>query len=672
MQYLLTALLDLIVGILSISKKKNPSARALAYVSFSLFFWQIELYLLVTIKNLEILSPLFHLTRWGVFFSGPLFALLAWRMLGSRSKVFLHWVVIPSLTAAVLLSITNFFFLPSMLEPSAGGYLPAPDLISFGYNAIFAWASIGSLAVTVFHLKYSSRREQKRIKWMAISLVVAFGGGVLALTSSRSDTYLQSYIGPLTHVVYSALVFYAVVEHNLMDFRFAFSVGLARSILLGLVVWLYFLVDSFSSYFGGVGGSAFAMLAFVLVMIEVYPRALKWIVPQAKRWLASSRYDLDKVKVDMVDTWNNSVSVESFRKSMDYLLLELVQVKDYRLLMILEHGRGHISGEMTSFERLEGISSDDLLVEYCRNQEGIVLSDETPRDIAEEMERRNACLCLKVRQGTKIVAILVIDNPQDYQDYRYEDIRLFEWMAVELAPVLSRLLRIDEMNDELGEAKKTLSLLNVMNHYHHDIKAPLAIIDGVLSSDIYDEEKKVRIVLEQVNRSNRLITTMSSILHGKRERKTGPISLKMVLQDALYLFDKGVDGLTFDCEGDPAVIGDAEDLKIMFVNLIKNATEARQEGSDVELVVRVWATDKVACIKFSDNGIGMDESRLARMWTSASTTKVGGTGIGLQAVKRIADEHRAAVNVSSVLGEGTTFMFEFPLVSATNDINLTS
>ncbi len=48
----------------------------------------------------------------------------------------------------------------------------------------------------------------------------------------------------------------------------------------------------------------------------------------------------------------------------------------------------------------------------------------------------------------------------------------------------------EEILEVLGKAQKTNSLIELMYQYHHDIKAPLSIIDGVVSNDLYDRDKK--------------------------------------------------------------------------------------------------------------------------------------------------------------------------------------
>lgn len=198
-----------------------------------------------------------------------------------------------------------------------------------------------------------------------------------------------------------------------------------------------------------------------------------------------------------------------------------------------------------------------------------------------------------------------------------------------------------------------------MNHYHHDIKAPFAIIDGVLSNDIYDRDKQRDIVLAQVERGSKLIATMASILGGQHKRRIQSCALESLVQDCLYLFEKSFDRVEYDLGGIPAIRGDAEDLKILFINLIKNAAEARRENEDLTIKIKSWVDNGNVYLSISDNGTGMSEKQLASLWEPGFSAKEFGNGIGMQAIKRIVDEHNARIEVHSELAKGSEFTLCF-------------
>src|SRR5690606_30138164 len=224
-QYLITAIIDIIVGTLALSKKNNPAAKALGLTICCLGFWSLELYFLTSIKNMELLVPLFHVSRWGMFLAPSFFTLLTWRLLGSRSKNFKNTVMIPSFVMSATLALGNFFVFPSELLKTDGGYLPKPDLAFYAFGFYFVWCFFGSLAFVAVSYKTALSREKQRLKWVLITLLVCFFIGIILIKTMPQDFYLSKFMGPISNIIFVAFLFYTTIQHNLMDFRLALSVG---------------------------------------------------------------------------------------------------------------------------------------------------------------------------------------------------------------------------------------------------------------------------------------------------------------------------------------------------------------------------------------------------------------------------------------------------------------
>ncbi len=662
-QHLITALIDLAVVVFAFRKRGNSAARALAYTALGLGFWSIELYLLRVVSDLDSLNIWFHLTRWGMFFMPPCFALLAWRVLRSKSQLFLLWVVRPSFVYSICLSLSNFFLFPTELEVNEHGYFPKSDSIFLAFVFNFLWAILGSLFFLIKRYKSIGHRDRLKAKWMLITFVVVFLTGFIASVLAPYNFYYSNFVGSFLNVIFIALLFYSTIEHNLMELRLAISIGLTKVVLLGFSVWSLFY---FSSLFKTVdtqdeSGGMLSLVIFLIIILELYPRALNWMLSRTKKILVGDAYDYDKTKSKMKDDLSEAVDIRSFCSVFDYYLFKVVGVQSYSLLM-LDQGQGNnFSGaHMSTSNREVGLlHKNDKLLDFCVDQT-LVLADEVPSELKLRFSEHSALLCFCVSHESQPIALVVMGAPSHSVYYRYDDIRLFEWLQSELGLVLNRIRNLDEMQNQLGQAKKTLSLLGVMNHYHHDIKAPLAIIDGVLSNDIYDKEKQKDIVLQQVERGSQLITTMAGILKGERKRKVQPLSLSEVVKDSVFLFSQGIDEVNFLFGDVPEIKGDAEDLKILVINIIKNAIEARNEGQRLVVSISTWQTEDHVCLSFTDTGVGIPDDMVNSLWDEAVSSKSSGNGIGMQAIKRIADEHFAGVDVKSQLGAGTEFVFRFP------------
>ncbi len=105
----------------------------------------------------------------------------------------------------------------------------------------------------------------------------------------------------------------------------------------------------------------------------------------------------------------------------------------------------------------------------------------------------------------------------------------------------------------------------------------------------------------------------------------------------------------------------AGQMNQVFLNLLINATQAIAEQGKIE--IQSWAEDKNIYIAISDNGCGIPPDKLDHIFEPFFTTKeIGaGTGLGLSIVYDIVTRHKGIINVTSKLGEGTTFTLCLPL-----------
>lgn len=105
---------------------------------------------------------------------------------------------------------------------------------------------------------------------------------------------------------------------------------------------------------------------------------------------------------------------------------------------------------------------------------------------------------------------------------------------------------------------------------------------------------------------------------------------------------------------------DKDKLKIAFLNIIINAVEAMEE-EEGRLIVTMTHHPNACEVRISDNGTGISEDNLQRLFEPYFTSKRNGLGLGLAATLNILQAHHAQVDVHSALGAGTTFVITFRL-----------
>ncbi len=116
-------------------------------------------------------------------------------------------------------------------------------------------------------------------------------------------------------------------------------------------------------------------------------------------------------------------------------------------------------------------------------------------------------------------------------------------------------------------------------------------------------------------------------------------------------------------EGLPDVMGDAQQIEQVLVNLCVNASHAMEGREDQKLWVRASHEEQFVVVVVEDNGDGISEENLSSIWNPFFTTKeVGkGTGLGLSICQNIIQDHGGNIEASNVEGGGARFTIHLPI-----------
>ena len=216
----------------------------------------------------------------------------------------------------------------------------------------------------------------------------------------------------------------------------------------------------------------------------------------------------------------------------------------------------------------------------------------------------------------------------------------------------------------------------------HEIKNPLAGIQGIVDILLRrrgpnDPEREALVAVRQ--EVERIDNTVRALLDRARPRRLEirPHSLTEVTRRAVNLAtgQAAVRGesswritVDFEAPSDPITLPlDAAQMEDAILNLIINAIETSDGESRVTVrLFRSESDDETdpraeATIEVADQGSGIDEKDLERIFHPFFTTRKVGTGLGLPAVRRIVRAHGGRVEVASTLGQGSTFTIHLPL-----------
>ncbi|NJK84987.1 MAG: ATP-binding protein [Bacteroidales bacterium] len=108
------------------------------------------------------------------------------------------------------------------------------------------------------------------------------------------------------------------------------------------------------------------------------------------------------------------------------------------------------------------------------------------------------------------------------------------------------------------------------------------------------------------------------------------------------------------------IFADKEQISRVFINLLTNAIQSIPEERQGKVSVLLDLTPKTVIIKVIDNGKGIPDELLEKLFVPNFTTKTSGMGLGLAITKNIVENSGGTIRFETKYGVGTTFIVEFP------------
>ena len=364
-------------------------------------------------------------------------------------------------------------------------------------------------------------------------------------------------------------------------------------------------------------------------------------------------------------------------------LKELADIKfalDQSTIVAITDQRGIINFVNDQFCRISKYSREELLGQDHR----LINSGYHPKDFIRDLWTTIAAGQVwkgELRNRAKDGSIYWVDTTigpflnSDGKPYQYVAIRhditqrkLAEEKVLQQAAELQRAAQLSFV----GELAAGLA---------HEIKNPLAGIQGGVDILIRRRDKNdpEREALEGMRHAvERIDATVRALLNRARPRlmSVKETSLTEVVGQAVNLARAQLANATrgdrvrieFEPPADPIPIPiDSAQIEDAVLNLIINAIEAVDADGQVKVRVARSQTDQSedlvdqAIVEVSDDGRGISEDDLSRIFNPFYTTRPSGTGLGLPAVRRIARAHGGSVKASSVLGQGSAFTLYLPI-----------
>jgi two-component system, sporulation sensor kinase C len=217
-------------------------------------------------------------------------------------------------------------------------------------------------------------------------------------------------------------------------------------------------------------------------------------------------------------------------------------------------------------------------------------------------------------------------------------------------------------------SEKSASTARLARALAHEVRNPLTNIHLALDQlqpELLDDDHKLFADIIRRN-GQRINTLITELLNSFRQQEASLQSISThelldeILVDATDRMNLKKIDLIKEYSYDVTLKLDVPKIKIALLNLIMNSIEAMQDNVG-ELKISTYNVGNQSYIKIKDNGVGISEENINRLFEPYFTSKPNGMGLGLTATLSILQSHRATVEVESEVGKGSVFTVAFPI-----------
>lgn len=274
-----------------------------------------------------------------------------------------------------------------------------------------------------------------------------------------------------------------------------------------------------------------------------------------------------------------------------------------------------------------------------------------------------------------------IKNTSEHPTYEYSINKSGQYFTIQCIVFHDKGFEII-ITDNTKLVKRRILRQQMTSNISHELKTPVASVKGYLETiqlqkDEMDEKKTNYFIDKALAQANRLTYLISDIAELNKIEEAGEMyefevvpvkdTIKEVLTNHSTVLEQNNIKVNVEVDREINIKGNRSLVLSIFQNLLENSI--KYAGSDLNINLQVYHEDeRFYYFSFSDNGIGIEEEHLARIFErfyrvdSGRSRKQGGTGLGLAIVKNAIILHKGEISVKQVPNGGVEFLFSLPKV----------
>lgn len=424
-----------------------------------------------------------------------------------------------------------------------------------------------------------------------------------------------------------------------------------RQELLGESLWSVFPIDAHPGIYSNFCST---MNELKVVMFQEYS-------PKFNKYLLFSGYpSKDGISIFAQDVTEQVRMIEALMESEDRFQLLANNIREVFWIASPDMEEWYYVSPAT--KQILGFDNEEFEEKVIQFWEWII-----PEDLQKV---KNAWRQMKERET--IVEFRYQQPNQPMQWIRAKGQPVFKDGALDvIVGITEDITKIIEREELLSRSEKLTTVGQLAAGIAHEIRNPLTSIKGFLQ--IIQSEGTVpptytSIMLDELDRIESIVNEFLFLAKPQQEIKFAVQPFKPILEQVINLMqgEANLKGIEIIVElhdlSSLKVRGNANHLKQVFVNLMKNAMEAIQAKGKIRIIGQVDREKSILTVIVIDDGPGITQERLKKLGEPFYSTKEKGTGLGLMITRKLLEDHEGELFFESEIGKGTVVYVKLPFI----------
>ncbi len=598
-----------------------------------------------------------------------------------------------------------------------GDWLKSKSLYYITFYIFFYWVLLPySFVLLLKKYRRVKGNQKNQLKYFIVGSIVGwFGAECMFLPDFRLD-----FFHPLPNLfvaIYPAIMTYAIIRYRLMDITMAFTRTSIFLFVYSLVLGIPFAIGF------GLQEKLIALFAGLWWVVPlVFSTILATGGPFIYMYLQKSTEDqIYKNQRQYQNTLRKASLGMGRIKDLKRLLSLIVHVVtrtvriDHCSIYVFHESSGQYVLKAKKDKSVERVAEsvftkDSQLVKYLEKVKEPILYEEVLQRsgetggrifgyLAKTMRDLEAALILPSFVEQRLIAFLVLGAKRNKELYNHEDLVVFSILANQSGLAIENAQFYDDMKKthaQLFKAEKMATIGTMADGLSHQMNNRLHAmgfiagdaLDSVRLKRDQDKPTDTRKFLDELEHSLKRIEDnvkrggeiAEGLLRYTRKGAEGfsPVHFNKLLDASLEMIQFKINMRNLDLIKDfkddlPPVKGNFTQLQEAFFNMIDNAYDAmmqrrdelKEPGYRPKLIISAAKKGKNLEILIKDNGMGVKEENITKLFTPFFTTKLSskkGTGLGLYVIRQIIEEnHNGRVKFTSVYLEGSQTSIILPV-----------